>query len=341
MLRRNQRDYGRVQELEKQRSSVKSLRDAHIEAKSERVKLKVSTAKNTSTRGVRVSSESKPRLIQLKEDLRKENELIASFSSEKAKALDEALEAQKMAEENFEIENNKAVEAGVNVFHRKEEELEIVKNQHASDSAILFLLAMLDSTRENETISNKEFRERSVYDNWLGSLFGFIEGFDGDGSCPGAFISPASEDEVLSRVRSSDGGESANVHLAFGFCRYHLGVKDFLSVSIVCKSLHMTVCKDSLLWKHIHTSQPLSEKMNDESLLLLAERAHGVECNPQVVKLGVPGCKRISIDGLVSILRDLKYARSFEAEVKERDKIIEKFNAAIERYCKRRVKHAC
>lgn len=70
-------------ELEKQRSSVQSLRDAHIEAESERVKLKVSTAMNTSTRGVRVSSESKPRLFQLKEDLRKANELIASFSSEK------------------------------------------------------------------------------------------------------------------------------------------------------------------------------------------------------------------------------------------------------------------
>ncbi|CAN7003444.1 unnamed protein product [Brassica oleracea var. botrytis] len=156
----------------------------------------------------------------------------------------------------------------------------------------------------------------------------FEEGFDGDGSCAGSFVSPTSVDKVMSRVgESSDGGENANVHPALGFCLYHLGVKDLLSVSMVCKSLHTTVCDDSLLWKHIHISQPLNEKINDESLLRLTERAHGtmqclrlVDCskitedclrkvlerNPQVVKLGVPGCTRISIDGLVSILRDLK-----------------------------------
>ncbi|KAF2597765.1 hypothetical protein F2Q68_00011557 [Brassica cretica] len=156
----------------------------------------------------------------------------------------------------------------------------------------------------------------------------FEEGFDGDGSCDGSFVSPTSVDEVMSRVGESiDGGENANVHPALGFCLYHLGVKDLLSVSMVCKSLHTTVCDDSLLWKHIHISQPLNEKINDESLLRLTERAHGtmqclrlVDCskitedclrkvlerNPQVVKLGVPGCTRISIDGLVSILRDLK-----------------------------------
>ncbi|KAF8090650.1 hypothetical protein N665_0470s0015 [Sinapis alba] len=184
----------------------------------------------------------------------------------------------------------------------------------------------------NNAMRFQEFRESNVYNNGSGSLFGFEEG-----SCPGAFISPTSVDEVLSRVDevgesseqrcNNDGGEDANVHPAIGFCLYHLGVKDLLSVSMVCKSLHNTVCDDSLLWKHIHISQPLNEKINDEALLRLAERAHGtmqclrlvdcsritedclkkvLESNPQVVKLGVPGCTRISIDGLVSILRDLK-----------------------------------
>lgn len=129
-----------------------------------------------------------------------------------------------------------------NMFFSQAKNASLMFSIHTEKVDIYFiklirLKAMLDSTRENETISNKEFCERSVYDNLLGSLCGFIEGFDGDGSCPGAFISPASEDEVLSRVRSSDGEESANVHLAFDFCRYPLGVKDFLSVSIVCKSL--------------------------------------------------------------------------------------------------------
>ncbi|EOA24007.1 hypothetical protein CARUB_v10017220mg [Capsella rubella] len=168
---------------------------------------------------------------------------------------------------------------------------------------------------------------------------GFGGAFDGDGSCHGAFVSASSVDEVLSLedlrssevVGSSDrctnGGENANVHPAFGFCLYHLGVKDLLSVSMVCKSLHTTVCDDSLLWKHIHICQPLNEKITEESLLHLTERAQGtlqclrlVDCcritddclkrvlerNPQVVKLGVPGCTRITIDGILSILRDLK-----------------------------------
>ncbi|KAF8096895.1 hypothetical protein N665_0299s0054 [Sinapis alba] len=170
----------------------------------------VSLSMRTHTRAViGGSSESQPRLIQVKEDLRKANELIASLEDEKAKALDELKQVQEKAyeqmyeafqvEENFEIEKFKAVEAGVEAFHRQEEELkkelEIVKNQHASDSALLLLVtrelekvtqqlaaandaknmlsshaekvdilssdlirlnALLDSTREKETIASKQ-----------------------------------------------------------------------------------------------------------------------------------------------------------------------------------------
>ncbi|KAF3532162.1 hypothetical protein DY000_02044006 [Brassica cretica] len=114
----------------------------------------------TRTRSVNGSSESsQPRSIQLKEDLRKANELIASLENEleqvreeSLEKLYEALEAQKTAKESFEIEKFKAVEAGVEAFHLKEEELkkelEIVRNQHASDSAVLLLV-----TRELEKVS--------------------------------------------------------------------------------------------------------------------------------------------------------------------------------------------
>ncbi|XP_024015309.1 WEB family protein At3g02930, chloroplastic isoform X2 [Eutrema salsugineum] len=176
-------------------------------------------------------SESQPRLSQIKEDLKKANELIESLENEKAKALgeleearkeaeeasgklDEALKAQRKIEESFEIEKFEAVEAGIEAVRRKEEqlkkELEIVKNQHASDSAALLsvtreleklnqelvaandakskvmskaddackmavihaekveilsselirLKALLDSTREKETISNKEIASK-------------------------------------------------------------------------------------------------------------------------------------------------------------------------------------
>ncbi|XP_010485626.1 PREDICTED: WEB family protein At3g02930, chloroplastic isoform X1 [Camelina sativa] len=106
-------------------------------------------------------SESQPRSVQIKEDLRKANELIASLENEKAKALDElkeareeaektsgkldeALKTQKKAQEKFEIEKFEAVEAGIEAVQRKEEEwkkeFENVKNQHASDSAALLLV---------------------------------------------------------------------------------------------------------------------------------------------------------------------------------------------------------
>ncbi|CAN6889103.1 unnamed protein product, partial [Brassica oleracea] len=178
----------------------------------------------TQTRAVK-ASESQPRLIQIKEDLRKANELIASLENEKAKALDElkqvrrdaeeasekleeALKAQIKAEENFEIQKFEAVEAGIEAVQRKEEEMkkeiENVKKQHASEassallsatrelaaandakskvqseahdatkmaaihaekveilsSELIRLKALLDSTREKETISNKEIASK-------------------------------------------------------------------------------------------------------------------------------------------------------------------------------------
>ncbi|KAF8100898.1 hypothetical protein N665_0214s0057 [Sinapis alba] len=183
----------------------------------------------------------------------------------------------------------------------------------------------------NNAMRFQEFPESNV----SGSLH---EAFDGDGSCHGALISASSVDEVgesSDRCDTSGAGETVHVHPAFGFCLYHLGVKDLLSASMVCKSLHTTVCDDSLLWKHIHICQPLNEKITDEALLLLTERAQGtmqclrlVDCsritddclkrvlerNPQVVKLGVSGCTRITIDGVLSILRDLKCAGKLQVK---------------------------
>ncbi|KAF8049182.1 hypothetical protein N665_2279s0004 [Sinapis alba] len=125
----------------------------------------------TQTRGLKGSELQQPRLIQIKEDLRKANELISSLENEKAKALaelkqvrkeaeeasdklEEALKAQRKAEESFEIEKFEAVEAGIEAVQRKEEEmkkeLENVKNNHASDSSALLL-----ATRELERVSEE------------------------------------------------------------------------------------------------------------------------------------------------------------------------------------------
>lgn len=158
----------------------------------------------------------------------------------------------------------------------------------------------------NNAMRFQEFPESSGYYNGSESLYGFGGAFDGHG----AFVSASSVDEVLSLEdtrnvgevggssdRCTNGGENANVHPAFGFCLYHLGVKDLLSVSMVCKSLHTTVRDDSLLWKHIHICQPLNEKITDEALLHLTERAQGtMQC------LRLVDCSRITDDGLKRVL---------------------------------------
>ncbi|KAH6768994.1 hypothetical protein C2S51_014330 [Perilla frutescens var. frutescens] len=110
-------------------------------------------------------------------------------------------------------------------------------------------------------------------------------------------------------------------HDAFKFCLMYLGVKDLLSVERVCRSLRSEVGGEPLLWKSIHIDQPLNEKITDDILLELAHRADGtlqclslVECpkitddgvkrvletNPRLTKLFVPGCTRLTIEGMLN-----------------------------------------
>ncbi|XP_073019604.1 F-box protein SKIP14-like [Primulina eburnea] len=107
---------------------------------------------------------------------------------------------------------------------------------------------------------------------------------------------------------------------ALAFALNYLGVKDLLSVEMVCKFLCSTVRGDPLLWMSIHIDQPLNERITDDVLLHLTNMALGklqclslVECpritddglgrilesNPRLTKLSVPGCTRLSIEGIV------------------------------------------
>ncbi|KAK8516694.1 hypothetical protein V6N11_007456 [Hibiscus sabdariffa] len=111
--------------------------------------------------------------------------------------------------------------------------------------------------------------------------------------------------------------------LALGY----LGVQDLLVVENVCTSLRNIVQNDPLLWRSIHIVQPLNEKLTDDALLQITNRAQGslqslslvdckrisdeglmrvVESNPKLIKLSVPGCTRLSIEGILSSLKALK-----------------------------------
>ncbi|KAL3636440.1 hypothetical protein CASFOL_020987 [Castilleja foliolosa] len=103
-----------------------------------------------------------------------------------------------------------------------------------------------------------------------------------------------------------------------------LGIKDLLSVERVCKSLCLTIRSEPWLWRNIYIDQPLSEKITDDALLHLASRADGklqclslVECpkvtddgimrvlemNPHLTKLFVPGCTRLTVEGVLDIIK--------------------------------------
>ncbi|XVF02674.1 hypothetical protein REPUB_Repub04eG0194700 [Reevesia pubescens] len=112
-------------------------------------------------------------------------------------------------------------------------------------------------------------------------------------------------------------------HEALGY----LGARDLLVVENVCTSLRSIVQNDPLLWRSIHIDQPLNDKITDDVLLQITSRAQGslqclslVDCqkitdeglkrvvvnNPKLIKLSVPGCRRLSIEGILNSLKALK-----------------------------------
>ncbi|XP_071716031.1 F-box protein SKIP14-like [Rutidosis leptorrhynchoides] len=116
------------------------------------------------------------------------------------------------------------------------------------------------------------------------------------------------------------GGEP---HQAFVLALSYLGIKDLLVVERVCKSLCYTIRNDSLLWRNLLIKHPLNERITDDVLVQLTNRAEGnlrclslikcpkitddglrrvLENNPKLTKLFIPGCTRLSIDGILSNL---------------------------------------
>lgn len=139
-------------------------------------------------------------------------------------------------------------------------------------------------------------------------------------------IEAESEDSVCSPLC-----DNGSPHDALFYTLGYLGVKDLLLVERVCRSLCYTARNDPLLWRSIHIGQPLNEKITDDVLLQLTSRAQGnlecltlVECpritdgglrrvlasNPRLNKLCVPGCTRLSIEGVVNILKSFNLNNS-------------------------------
>ncbi|XP_027358280.1 F-box protein SKIP14-like [Abrus precatorius] len=176
-----------------------------------------------------------------------------------------------------------------------------------------------------------------------GDVFNGYKNFDGvfdegvvvDGNA-GGFLSVSRRGYEIS---SSEADESQNItkiecdaqggapHDALFFVLGYLGMQDLLSVEQVCKSLRDSVRGDPLLWRTVHVDKPLNERITDDALVKLTNRAQGtlqglilVNClwitdsglgrvlqsNPRLMTLSVPDCIRLTIEGILFNLRALK-----------------------------------
>ncbi|KAL6994433.1 hypothetical protein U1Q18_012535 [Sarracenia purpurea var. burkii] len=154
-----------------------------------------------------------------------------------------------------------------------------------------------------------------VFDNYIEEIMNFI--YDKDR------VSSDSGNEF------HDGDGGADPHDGLFFALGYLSVKDLISVEMVCKSLREAVRNDPLVWRSIHIEYPLNVLLTDDFLFRLTSRAQGtlqclslVECfritdnglkrvlerNSGLTKLSVPGCLRLSVDGILCNLKSLKSA---------------------------------
>ncbi|GLU02182.1 hypothetical protein SLE2022_194450 [Rubroshorea leprosula] len=183
--------------------------------------------------------------------------------------------------------------------------------------------------------------EKSVFQPMIHSInwvYNSTKGFDPDdsynqynifdelGTDDESIIVDSVLDDKAERLQEAGPPHDA-MFLALGY----LGVRDLLAVERVCRSFCNAIRGDPLLWRSIHVHQPFNEMITDETLVKLTSRAQGtlqclslvdcrkitdfglkcvLESNPRLTKLSVPGCIKLSIEGILFNLRALKSAGS-------------------------------
>lgn len=93
-----------------------------------------------------------------------------------------------------------------------------------------------------------------------------------------------------------DGDEGAHSDALYLALNY-LGLRDLLSIEGVCKALRDVVRSDPLLWRNIHVDHPLSNKITDDILIKLTDRAQG-----HLHSLSLVHCPRITDSSLNCVL---------------------------------------
>ncbi|RWW43067.1 hypothetical protein BHE74_00051312 [Ensete ventricosum] len=107
----------------------------------------------------------------------------------------------------------------------------------------------------------------------------------------------AGESSNCNHSEAFSGGDVGMPHEGLSFCLAYMDLQSLLSMEGVCKSLRMAVRSDNLLWRCLHITSPLSEKITDDILLRLTQRAQEyLQC------LSMSSCSKITDDGLKRVL---------------------------------------
>ncbi|KAM0926190.1 hypothetical protein ACQ4PT_003714 [Festuca glaucescens] len=135
---------------------------------------------------------------------------------------------------------------------------------------------------------------------------------------------PSPPGDAALMCRGTGDAEGSAPHDAIVFALRYLGLRDLLSVEMVCKSLHSAARGDDSLWKCIHVEPVLSANISDPDLLCLTQKIPGVlqclnidDCinitdkglnavlgsNPKLIKLSIARCPRLTLDGLIANLK--------------------------------------
>ncbi|XP_078432640.1 RNI-like superfamily protein [Wolffia australiana] len=122
---------------------------------------------------------------------------------------------------------------------------------------------------------------------------------------------------------SSSHGSASEPHAALFFVLGYLPLREIFAAQRTCRSLRDAIAGDDLLWRGLRVEPPLSRKLTDGALIEVASRAKGrltslslVDCwlitdaalrrvvdgNPCIVKINVPGCSRLTADGVVNLV---------------------------------------
>ncbi|KAJ9554516.1 hypothetical protein OSB04_018561 [Centaurea solstitialis] len=146
-------------------------------------------------------------------------------------------------------------------------------------------------------------------------------------NCASASSFVTKQEDFLNGIASCPDVVGGDPHEAFVLALSYLGTRDLLVVERVCRSLCYTIRNDSLLWRNLLIDQPLNERITDDVLVQLTSRAEGnlqclslikcpkitddglrrvLETNPKLTKLSVPGCTRLSIEGILNNLKAFK-----------------------------------